>query len=199
MAKGTNRISIRTIDAIAKEQFPNFVTEIWNGTELRIKKSLSFSEMLSFVNDVVKSCIQEEHGYMPELMDFAIKSNILSRYANFSLPDNLEHRYDILYQTDAVAFVVSHINKSQLQEITTAINHKISYLCNSNIQQVQKQMGDFLTAFETLQGKMTNLFSNLTPDDVTRLIGAINDGGLDESKIVSAYLKQTKNRQTPEH
>lgn len=199
MAKGTNRISIRTIDAIVKEQFPNFVTEIWNGTELRIKKSLSFSEMLSFVNDVVKSCIQEEHGYMPELMDFAIKSNILSRYANFSLPDNLEHRYDILYQTDAVAFVVSHINKSQLQEITTAINHKVSYLCNSNIQQMQKQMGDFLSAFETLQGKMTNLFSNLTPDDVTRLIGAINDGGLDESKIVSAYLKQRKNRQTPEH
>lgn len=199
MAKGTNRISIRTIDAIVKEQFPNFVTEIWNGTELRIKKSLSFSEMLSFVNDVVKSCIQEEHGYMPELMDFAIKSNILSRYANFSLPDNLEHRYDILYQTDAVAFVVSHINKSQLREITTAINHKVSYLCNSNIQQVQKQMGDFLSAFETLQGKMTNLFSSLTPDDVTRLIGAINDGGLDESKIVSAYLKQTENRQTPEH
>lgn len=93
MAKSEKRISISVMDKIIKEHFENTTTEQWYGIEVQIKKTLSFTEMMEFVNDVVLSCFQEDGGFVPEVMDFAIRSNILSKYANFSLPDKLEHRY----------------------------------------------------------------------------------------------------------
>ena len=132
MAKTEKRISINTMDKIMKERFDNTITEQWCDIDVRIKKTLSFTEMMEFVNDVVLSCFQEDGGFVPEVMDFAIKSNILSKYANFSLPDNLEHRYEIIYKTDAVEMVCGKINNTQLNEIVSSIKNKVKFLCDSN-------------------------------------------------------------------
>ena len=35
------------------------------------------------------------------------------------------------------------------------------------------------------------MFANFTPDDLTKIMGALDDGGLNEEKIVKAYLEQT--------
>ena len=128
MAKSEKRISISVMDKIIKEHFENTTTEQWYGIEVQIKKTLSFTEMMEFVNDVVLSCFQEDGGFVPEVMDFAIRSNILSKYANFSLPDKLEHRYEIIYMTDIIDLVCSRINGAQLNEIVAYINRKVEFL-----------------------------------------------------------------------
>ena len=96
MAKSEKKISIASLDKVLKEQAVDIATEQWFGNEVKIKHTLSFSEMLAFVDDVVSSCFHTTGGYMPELQEFVVKSNILTRYANFNLPDNLEHRYALL-------------------------------------------------------------------------------------------------------
>lgn len=116
MAKTEKKVSIAQFDKIAREHFDNNVTIQWCGTEVKVKRSLPLMEVLAFVDDVVESCFHDQYGYMPEVRDFVIKSNILSRYANFSLPDNLEHRYQMVYFTDAVDTVCEAINTTQLQE-----------------------------------------------------------------------------------
>lgn len=192
MAKNEKKISISTVDKIMKEQFNNASSAQWNGVEVKLKHSISFPEMLEFVNDVVMSCFQEDGGFMPEVMDFAIKSNILTRYANFSMPDNLEHRYEIIYKTDAVDFVCQNINSVQLNEIVTSINRKINHLCNSNAMSIQAKMNELIAAFENIQKQTAGVFENLNPDDIVKLAGAIGAGGVTEDKIVAAYLQQTK-------
>lgn len=192
MAKNEKKISIGSLDKVIKENFVNKTTAEWRGLEVTLKHNLSFTEVLEFVNDVVMSCFQEKSGFMPEVMDFAIKSNILSKYANFSLPDNLEHRYEIIYNSDAVDFVCQNINIQQLREITASIDRKISHLCNTNVMNIQKQMMELVSAFENMQQKTSDMFANFTPEDLTKIIGAIDEGGLSEEKIVRAYLEQTK-------
>lgn len=192
MAKNEKKISIGSLDKVIKENFVNKTTAEWRGLEVTLKHNLSFTEVLEFVNDVVMSCFQEKSGFMPEVMDFAIKSNILSKYANFSLPDNLEHRYEIIYNSDAVDFVCQNINIQQLREITASIDRKISHLCNTNVMNIQKQMMELVSAFENMQQKTSDMFANFTPEDLTKIIGAIDEGGLNEEKIVRAYLEQTK-------
>lgn len=190
MANNKKRISIRSLDSIIKEKYDNEVVDTWNDIEVVMKRNLSMTETLEFVNDVVTSCFSDLNGFIPEVMDFAIKSNILSKYANFFLPDNLEHRHEIIYHSDAVFFVCQHINMEQLREITASINKKITYLCNSNIMGIQKQMVDLIGAFEKIQENTANIFSRITPDDMTKIVGAL-EGGFSEDKLVQAYLKQT--------
>lgn len=189
MAKGEKKVSISAVDNIISERFPNIVSEQWYDVEVKIRQTLPFTEMLAFVDDAVQSCFQRNGAYVPEVLDFAIKSNIIGKYTNVSMPDNLEHRYAMLYNTDLVDFVCERINTRQLQEMVTSINRKLSYMCDTNTVAVQNRLNDLISAFETMQEKTEAMFSNVTPDDITRLVGAVGDGTLTEEKIVEAYMK----------
>lgn len=189
MAKGEKKVSISAVDNIISERFLNVVTEQWYDVEVKMRRSLPFTEVLAFVDDVVQSCFQRNGAYVPEVLDFAIKSNIISKYTNVSMPDNLEHRYAILYNSDLVDFVCQHINMQQLQEMVNSINRKLAYMCDTNTVSVQNRLNDLISAFETMQEKTEAMFGDVTPDDMTRLVGAIGDGALTEEKIVEAYMK----------
>lgn len=189
MAKGEKKISISAVDNIIGERFLNVVTEQWYDVEVKMRRSLPFTEVLAFVDDVVQSCFQRNGAYVPEVLDFAIKSNIISKYTNVSMPDNLEHRYAILYNSDLVDFVCQHINMQQLQEMVNSINRKLAYMCDTNTVSVQNRLNDLISAFEAMQEKTEAMFGDVTPDDMTRLVGAIGDGALTEEKIVEAYMK----------
>ena len=129
---------------------------------------------------------------MPDVRYFVIKSNILSRYANFSLPDNLEHRYQMVYFTDAVDTVCEAINTTQLQEIVDAIDKKIRFNCNTRTAEIQKRIEQVVETIEDMSRQTEALFSGLTKDDMQTLMSAIAESGLDEQKIVKAYMEQKK-------
>lgn len=190
MAKTEKKVSIALFDKIAKEHFNNEVAIQWHEAEVKVRRSLPLADVLAFVDEVVESCFHEQYGYMPEVRDFAIKSNVLSRYANFSLPDNLEHRYQMVYFTDAVDVVCEAINTTQLQEIVDAIDDKIEFHCNTRTVEVQKRIEQAASAIEELRNNTEALFSGVSQDDMRTLMGAIAESGLDEQKIVKAYMEQ---------
>lgn len=194
MAKTEKKVSIALFDKIVKEHFQNEATIQWHGAEVRVKRTLSLKEMLSFVDEVVGSCFHDELGYMPEVKDFAIKSSILTRYANFSVPDNLEHRYQMVYGTDAVDAVCAVIDTTQLQEIVNSINSKIRFLCDSKAAMIQERINDVLSTMEEMRDNTKSIFDGITQDDLKNLMGAITSNGLDEQKLVQAYIEQAKSK-----
>lgn len=189
MADKEKKISIASFDKVLKEQAVPNTTEHWFGNEVVIKHTISIAQMLAFVDNVVSSCFHDE-GYMPEVKDLLIKSNLLTRYANFTLPENLEHRYTLIYNTDAVAIVSKHISSAQFDEILRAIDEKIDYICNTNIMAIEKQMQQLAASFEDVSKKTSEMFAGVNGSDVAKLIGAIDKGGVDEQKLVQAFLEQ---------
>jgi len=194
MAKADKKVSIALFDKIAKEQFQNEATIEWHDAQLRVKYALPLKDMLAFVDDVVGSCFHDKLGYTPEVKDFAIKSNILSRYANFTLPDNLEHRYQLIYATDAMDAVCAAIDGTQLQEIVNAINSKICFLCDNKATMIQERINDVLNTMEEMRDNTKSVFDGITQDDIKNLMGAIASSGLDEKKLVQAYIEQAKSK-----
>ena len=195
MAKGEKKVSIALFDKIARTHFQNENVIQWHEAEVRVKRTLSLTEMLSFVDDVVGSCFHDKMGYMPEVKDFAIKSNILTRYANFSMPDDLEHRYQMVYGTDAVDVVCSAIDTVQLQEIVNSINSKIRFLCDSKANLIQERINSVLETMEEMRDNTKDIFDGLSQEDLKALMGAITEHGLSEQKIVEAYMEQKRAEQ----
>ncbi len=188
----SKKISINSLDKIIEENFSNVVTADWHDVTLEIKKSLSLTEMLEFVSDVVSSVFQDENGFIPEVADFAIKSNIVLKYTNVSLPDNIEHRYEILYNTDLIEFIRGFINAEQLHEIVTSIGKKISHKCNIAADNLQKQLTSLVSTLEKMQDTTTEIFEKITPEDLAKVMSAFENGDFSEEKIVQAYIDQTK-------
>lgn len=192
MAKKEKRISINALKKIAKEQFHESVTEQWFDIDVTIKRTLPLKEMLEFVQEVVDVCFTTDGTFVPEIMDFATKSGILTHYANFTLPDNLEKQYWMIYSTDAVDMVCQHINVSQLHEMIDSINRKIDHMCDTDIVATRAKLNDLCEAFAKMGTEVSDLFSGVNADELQKMIGALGNTELSEEKIVSAYIEHMK-------
>ena len=189
----TKRISITTLDKIMKEKCTSTKSVIWNDVEITVQRTLPYIDVLNFVNLVVRSCFDTEtNEYFPEVKAFAIRCCVLEKYANFSLPSNIERRYDLVYNTDAYETVIQHINADQFNEILDAIDKKVENLANANVAAINKQINTIYNMFNSLQEQFNEIFSGITPEDASKFMQTIADGKFDEEKLVQAYMAQSK-------
>ena len=194
MAKD-KKISVNAFEKVMQTTYSPSETFDWNGIEITVKRNLSLKEMLEFVDKVVKSCFTKSaNTYMPEVKDFAIKSCILEKYANFNMPRNIDLQYDLIYCTDAVDHVLKYVNRAQFREILDSINSKINNIAQANISAVNKQMNELFSAFDRLQSKLEGIFSEVKTEDIHAIAGAISDGVLNERNLVKAYMKESANK-----
>jgi len=190
--KKTQKISVNTMDEIMKGCQNTEVVE-WNGLQVVIKKTLTLEEMLCFANSVVKSCFDQGDGsYLPEVKDFAIRSNIMERYANFALPSNLDKQYDMVIRSGAVEMIMNYINFSQFSELMKAIDAKIQNTADAHIQTFIKKLDEVTDAFSHMQGEIEKMYSGVDTEDISKLVGAISDGKATEENIVKSYLELVK-------
>ena len=188
--KKIKRISVNAMDELM-QGFEDTETIKWNGIEVVITRNLSLEDMIAFADSVVKSCFDQATGaYMPEVKDFAIRSNIMERYANFTLPSKVERQYDIVIRSGAVEEIMNHINFAQFSELMKAIDAKLQNAADANVQMVFRQFNDVVTSFEGLQEKVGALFAGVDPADIGKLMGAISEGGISEEKVVQAYMAE---------
>ena len=131
--KGQKKISINTFDKIMKDTYAPTETVAWHGVDITIKKTLSLQEMMEFVEAVVQLCFETESGkYIPEIRDFAIKLNTLTKYANFTMPHNITHQYQLIYCTDAFEKVLMNVNPQQFNEMCAAVDRRMAHESQAN-------------------------------------------------------------------
>lgn len=186
------KIPIDSFDKVVQGQSASDEVVDWHGIPVTVKYTIGLTSMIEFVNDAAESCFSESGSFVPEVMDFAIKSNILSRYANFELPEDLEHRYALIYGSDIVDIVCEHVNAAQLHEITASVRRKVDYACDANVAMIQQKARELFTAFEEFGKQAENMFAGISQEDVQKLVGAVSNGSFNEDALVKAYLKQTK-------
>jgi len=193
MAKKIKRVSISALDDIVKQNYRPIKVVEWNGIEVAIKPTLSLEEMLRFADSVTKSCFDIVTGaYLPEAKNFAIRCNVMDTYANFSLPENNEHKYILAMCSGAFEMILDHINMAQYHELMNAINAKIDNQASANIQVMTMKFDEVVSAFENLQNKVGSLFENVTADDIKNLTNAMANNNFTDEGLVKAYMAHKK-------
>lgn len=192
MAKNENKkVSISFMDKVLKGM-SNTVTKQWFETDVQIRRTISLADTIEMVDEVVSCCFLDDGSYHPEMKDFVLRCNVLTRYANFVLPDKLEHKYELVYGTDAFDFVLGSINADQYNAVVDAIDEKLSYLCDTNVAGIEQKMYDAVTAFDQLQDKLAELFNGVSAEDMAKVASAVVDGRFSEESLVKAYAEQMK-------
>lgn len=187
--KAKKRITVNAFKKAVAKGLPETITIQWEGIDIEIKPTLSFGEMYGFVNGVVSSCIDATTGtYNAEAKDFAIKAMVLENYANFTLPKNPEKSYEMIYRTEAYFKVLDHINPVQFNEICTAIDKKIDYMLQSNVEMATKQINSMLTSMEAIQEQLSSVFGKVSDEDIKNLVNVLINKNVDEGKLMNAFL-----------
>lgn len=192
-ANKTDKISVSALDKVVKETYTPFVEIDWNGNRLIVKRTLSLRDMVLFVDSVVKSCFSADtHDFIPEAKDFAVRSNIVDHYTNVTMPKNLDHMYNLLYQTDLARVVLDNIDEWQFREMISAINNKIRHISSSDTARIVEQMNQAVAVVNDIAENIGELFSGVSRDDLTTLTDAVANGSIDEGKIVRLIANKDK-------
>lgn len=186
-----NRISIEEFKNAIANDFTPEVDVDWRGITLHIKKCLSLETMMTFVSDVVSSCFAANtNEYLPEIKDFSTRCCILENYAGCILPKSLDEKYEMVYSSDIVSFVVQYVEHGQFNAMLAAIDRKIEYQAQSNIEALNKQMNEVIAGFDALERNLSSIFGGVDNETITKIAGAIANGNFDENKLVKAFVEE---------
>ncbi len=192
MATKIKKISVNAFEEAVKDSYQPTSVIDWHGIELHIKRTLGLAEAMSFVDLCAGVCFgEDENGYMPEKLAFGIKTAIVSMYTNVSLPENVEKQYDLIYNSDIIPTVMSHINREQFDEINTAIHAKVKYRANARAEAFNRRIEELTSSLEGMGQQLGDIFSGVSKDDMNAIVGAMSNG-MDEEKLVQAYLARKK-------
>lgn len=193
--KEIKRVSINKLEStISKED--NIVVDTLKGANdvtFEIMKTIPLNEMIAFVQEVVESCVDPETcEYVAEAYDFALRVGVLTHYANFAMPKDIETRYMLVYGTSAFDQVVQKINRSQFTAIVKAIDKKIEYMLGVITSTAASKIGEVLNKFSDIAEISEKTFGGTKPEDVVNAmknIAKMED--VKEENIAKAILKES--------
>lgn len=101
-----------------------YKTIVWRGLNIVVRNMIKIEETLDMVNSIMEACTSNKDGVIncyPELMDFAVRANVVLRYSNVHLPADTREQYKILYGTDLYDVIRENTNKPQIASIENAV------------------------------------------------------------------------------
>ena len=187
----TNKISTEELEQVLEDTYTPVSTTEWNGLELMVKRTITLAETMEFVKFVTDICFADEtNEYIPEVRDYAIKLFVLEHYTNLELPKETENKYAIIYQTDIIPTVLNMLDGQQFNDIIRAIDTKLDYMAESNIEAITKHMNEAMALIENFGKQFSELFDGVDQESMTKIVNSLANG-LDEGKMMEAYLDKT--------
>ena len=192
MSIRVKRISIEAFEKGVAEAVGEPTANVdWHGNAVFVRKHLALLPMMEFVAEVVGSCFDDDTGgYRPELRDFAIRRAVLTKYANFSLPKDVEHCYELVVGCDVYNAILNIIDEAQFREMLKAVDDKIAHKASANIEAVTAQVNQLYAALSKLEKNLGDTFKGVDKDTLSGLVSAMSDGRFDPEAIVHAYMAE---------
>lgn len=97
----------------------------WHTSEIIIEQLLPLEKQIGLVQKIIKDCSSTTEDIAIELLDFSIRTNIISAYAHVELPSEIEDLFYIVYASDLFEKVCATANKGQIDAIRECVKYHI--------------------------------------------------------------------------
>ena len=161
--------------------------------EANVKRCLGLEESIMFVNDVVDQVVDQD-GVRFSIKDFAVAFATVRYYTDIDLPEDC----DVLYQLFTSTYIADRItsvnffDNVQYKSLLAAIDKQIEFEMQKHLLDVRKECEKAVEEFKAVTEVLvqsTKLFEGITPDQMQKFVGAMQDG-FDEKKIVDLVMEQ---------
>ena len=137
-----------------------------------VKPLLSMDESIRFIEDVVRECIMaDDMLIIPLARDFIVKRNLMTYYANFTMPESQSKTYDfVMAATGIIAVILDNIDLEQFNMIRQSIDERIAFEerkmiaeQQSNVRQITENVSEFVS-------KMSGLFDGVDAEQMGNFV-----------------------------
>lgn len=145
------------------------------GKKIKVRKQISFGEMLNMVENCVEGSFGLDGEYYPELTNFYIMKEIIETYTNAYLGTDPALVYSLLYNTNIFHEVVEIIDAYQLDDIRHSIERKICHLLRTNEKSLNKEFENMKASFESFGENFENMFKDINLDKISNILSTVFD------------------------
>ena len=167
----------------------------WHGKHIKIKKTIPVADVVKLVDSVTKSMFIGESTYSPETVSFLTKCRIIDAYTNVELPEDVNEGIYLVYETDLFDIVRDNASDTQLGDIMDAIDKRISYILNTNIDVVERDLHNLEETLANMNSVFGDSISGITPEDMQKFVDFISGDGFDEKKLVEAIAEHNAKKE----
>lgn len=190
MSKKSNKISINKLESTMTNNVVSFALDGHPDIEVTVRRVLPLYDVMQLVADVVSTCVDTETGeYIPEVQAFAVRSAVLTMYANFTLPKDPQKQYDLIYNTTAFQQVLDVIDRVQYDEILYSINERIKHEVAMLESTMARQVAELTDNMNRFIKNSEELFGTVGGDDMSALMKNLSKiGKVNEKELVKAII-----------
>lgn len=143
----------------------------------------------SIVSSVVEGCFDTDGVYDPSKKEFLKKFSVLVAYTDIEFMDDVFSQYAFVYRSGVYEEIIQHINQYQLEDIFRAIDDLIAYKKRISISVVEADMAKLFGELNAVVEQFRSMYSDVSGEDIKKLVGAINRTKFDEKKLVNAIVE----------
>ena len=165
----------------------------WNGYTIEVKRFLPVEDAMGYIDDVVAECIDENGDYYPAVLDFQRRRELIRRYTNIEMPEDIAAEYKILYGTNLCDAVYEVIDPDQLDTLWSAINEHINLIKYDRRSAAEKQMADIYAMMKSLANVLNDTVGEVNGEQISDFLKALANNQIDEKKIAAAVLAERAN------
>lgn len=179
---------------VTDEVLAKNLTEIeWNGNTIKVNKMIDDFTARTIIENVVDSCFDTDGTYDPSGKDFLFRALVVATYSDVELPDDNAVKYAFLFGTDIFDAISSAVNSTQLGMMYWQIDEMVKVQKQRNADVITNKLMELESTLSAVMESMKNIATEVNPDDIKSLVGAITETKFDEAKLAKAIVEeQTK-------
>lgn len=206
MSKKKNKISVNTLEKYCDQlnlspqeiQMPYGDGETLSFT---VKPLLSMDESIRFIEDVVRECIMaDDMLIIPLARDFIVKRNLMTYYANFTMPESQSKTYDlVMASTGIINAILDNIDIDQFTMIQRSIDERIAFEEQKMIAEQQSNVRKITEDVSEFVSKMSSLFDGIDPEQMDGFMTSVSkmaqNTEISAQSLASAFLESRNSKE----
>lgn len=206
MSKKNNKISINALEKYCG-QFntePQDI-EIHYGEDevftFTVKPLLTMDESVRFIEEVVRECIMpDDMLIVPIARDFITKKNLMTYYANFTMPESQSKTYDlVMASTGIINAILDNIDIDQFTMIQRSIDERIAFEEQKMIAEQQSNVRKITEDVSEFVSKMSSLFDGIDPEQMDGFMTSVSkmaqNTEISAQSLASAFLESRNGKE----
>lgn len=191
MSKKKNRISVNTLEKYCSQLnlVPQEIQMPYGDGEslsFTVKPLLTMDESIWFIEDVVRECIMaDDMLIIPLARNFIVKKNLMTYYANFTMPESQSKTYDfVMASSGIISVILDNIDLDQFNMLCQSIDERIAFEERKmiaeqehNVRQITENVSEFVS-------KMSGLFDGVDAEQMGNFVTSM--GKMAQNTEISA-------------
>lgn len=202
MSKKIKEVSVNKTDKYFTPSTPVTITlgAGEDAFDVTVKKRLSIEESISFVSALVYGMIDDD-TVTYSIQEYLIRANTLEYFTNIRLPQDIDKKYALVFDSDIVDRVMMEINMELYDDLLTQFDRQLEF-------EVAKMQNQFKSGTQNYIDRITaeaeqiiemfqsfgKVFENITPEQVAEILPNLSKFG-NEKDLVKAFIDVKKDEE----